>query len=239
MQSSSAQSEVKAPSMTITMKLYHRIRHDIIKGTLAPAQKLKIEELSNIYEVGTSPLREALNLLTSFGFVERLENRGFQVRGISAAEFDDLLKVRCWIEERAVREAIASGDAAWEEEVALALFRLDRISRLRSSDKGESLDWEAHHKQFHMALVAGCGSKMLTEYCEHLYDQNIRYRQIAGLASTTLRDTQAEHHDIAKAILERKPDLAVSLLMTHYHTTGHFLRMKLFAHAEESGAEFG
>jgi DNA-binding GntR family transcriptional regulator len=216
---------------TMTMRVYHRIRQDIIMGILPPGQKLKIEELTNTYEFGTSPIREALNLLTSFGFVDRLENRGFQVRGISAEEFDDLLQVRCWVEERALREAIARGEPQWEEEIALARFRIDRATRDRQDDISASPDWEVHHKAFHMTLVAGCGSPLLTEYCERLYDQNIRYRQISGLASIRLRDGQSEHDDIAKAVLERNADVAVGLLLRHYKRTGEYLRMKLFQEA--------
>lgn len=219
-----------APQGTLTMRLYNRLRRDIINGTLAPGKKLKIEEMRAAYEVGTTPLRDALNLLTSFGFVERMEQRGFKVKPISAAEFDDLLKVRCWVEERALRESIANGDAAWEEGVALAQFRLGRLAQ--NTETVEAPGWEALHWKFHLALLSACGSPMLLDYCKQLHDQNIRYRQIAGLVSAPRRNANAEHAKIAEAALERRPDVAVSLLCEHYRTTGRYLKLKLFSTAE-------
>ena len=50
----------------------------------------------------------------------------FSVADISHEEFADILKVRCWLEERALRESIANGDAAWEEALVLAAFRLSK-----------------------------------------------------------------------------------------------------------------
>ncbi|WP_345251184.1 GntR family transcriptional regulator [Pigmentiphaga soli] len=221
---------------TITMRLYSRLRQDIIEGTLPPGMKLKIEDMSRSYEAGTSPVREALNLLTSFGLVERLHNRGFRVKPISAAEFADLLRVRCWLEERALREAIAHGDEQWEENIALALFRVNRAAKARVAS-GEPRDaaWERRHRDFHMALLAGCGSPMLLDYCGQLFDQTIRYRQIAGALSMPVRDSEAEHAEIVEATLARKADQAVELLMTHYRTTGKYLLGRLFADAGEGG----
>jgi DNA-binding GntR family transcriptional regulator len=217
---------------TITMRLYNRLRQDIIEGVLRPGMKLKIDDISRLYETGTSPVREALNLLTSFGLVERLDQRGFRVKPISAAEFADLLRVRCWVEERALREAIAHGDEKWEENIALALFRVDRASKARAAS-GEACDsvWEHRHRDFHMALLAGCGSPMLLDYCGQLFDQTIRYRQIAGAHSMSVRDSGEEHAEIVNAVLGRQAERAVELLLAHYRTTEKYLMGRLFSGA--------
>jgi GntR family carbon starvation induced transcriptional regulator len=220
---------------TITMRLYNRLRQDIIDGVLPPGRKLKIDDIGRTYDAGSSPVREALNLLTSFGLVERLDQRGFRVRPISAAEFADLLRVRCWVEERALREAIAHGDEQWEEGIALAQFRANRAAKARAAT-GDVRDtvWEQHHRSFHMALLAGCGSPMLLDYCGQLFDQTIRYRQIAGSLSMPIRDTEAEHAELVDATINRQADLAVELLTRHYHSTSQYLSSRLFANPDES-----
>ena len=214
----------KYPDGTITRHVYQLIRADILNGVLRPGQKLKIEDISNAYQAGISPVREALNLLTNFGFVDRKDNRGFQVRNISAEEFDDLLKVRCWVEERALRESIAHGALDWEERITLAMFRLERMG---SSNAG-AIDWDLMHKDFHVALLSGCNSEIFLTYCEYLHEQNVRYRQLAGIVSGEERDTHREHQKIAKAALAHDADSAVNLLMEHYKTTGRYLKFKLF-----------
>ena len=79
-------------SRSRTSITYTAMRKDIIKGVLEPGLKLKIEDLSTRYNVGSSPIREALSLLTSDALVTRNDQRGFRVVEASINEFDELLK---------------------------------------------------------------------------------------------------------------------------------------------------
>ncbi|NKB53452.1 MAG: FCD domain-containing protein [Rhizobiaceae bacterium] len=213
-----------AGSESMTSRAYMRLREDIISGALKPGRKLKIEELRRTYDVGTSPIREALSLLTSDHFVERNDQRGFRVSEVSAQEFEELLKTRCWLEERALRESIANGTAAWEERVVLANYRLSRIPRSADSDHFvANKDWEDQHKRFHMTLISECGSSMLLKFCDQLYDQNVRYRQLSGTKAYPERDIAEEHNAICDSVLARDADLAAKLLVSHYRRTSNFL----------------
>ncbi len=75
--------------------------------------------LMETYQTGQTPLREALNRLTSDGLVEVREQRGFYVRDISRAELAELTKTRCWVESLALRE-IHGGDVVVMGRAALA-----------------------------------------------------------------------------------------------------------------------
>lgn len=212
-------------SQSMTSKAYSRLRDDIISGVLKPGQKLKVEKLRQQYEVGSSPVREALSLLTSDHFVERMDQRGFRVASVSVVEFEELLKTRCWLEERALRESIKNGQSGWEEQVVLAAYRLSRVPR---ADDGHhfiaNAEWEKRHKHFHMTLISACGSSFLLKFCDQLYDQNIRYRQLSGKNAYPKRDVTAEHGAICDAVLARDGDLAAKLLVSHYDHTGNFLK---------------
>lgn len=214
--------------VSLTARVYERLRDDIISGVLEPGAKLKIEKLRHRYDSGASPLREALSLLTSNRLVDRRDQRGFRVSQISLEEFDDLLRTRCWAEGRALRESIANGDKRWEEEVVVASYHLSREPRGPSLDPAAtSTDWEALHKKFHMTLVSRCPSRFLLDFCDELYDRNVRYRKAASPAAYPSRDVRAEHDAIAEAVLARDPDLAVKRLEEHYASTGSFLRKHL------------
>jgi len=216
--------EVGGPE-SITSRAYAKLRSDIMSGKLQPGRKLKIEELRKLYDVGTSPIREALSLLTSDKFVERIDQRGFRVASVSLSEFDELLKTRCWLEERALRESIANGTSGWEEQVVLATYRLSRVPRSEADDHFvANAEWEERHKHFHMTLISASGSSILFKFCNQLYDQNVRYRQLSGSTAFPARDVNAEHGTICDAVLARDADLAAQLLMAHYVNTGNFLR---------------
>ena len=113
---------------TLASLVYERLLEDILKGKLEPGLKLRLQVLKKDYDVGNSPLREALNRLSENGMVIREENKGFRVAPTSIEELDELIRTRCWLEEIALRECMQNGDDQWEESVVLAFHRLSRVS---------------------------------------------------------------------------------------------------------------
>ena len=209
---------------SLTLSAVKTIRTDILTGTLEPSERLKIEDLRNRYQIGASPIREALSQLCADGLVVRLNQRGFRVAPVSLEEFDDLIECRCRLEELALRDSIAAGDEAWEERVVLAFHRLSRVSR--SADPMHFVrnpTWEILHKDFHTALLEGGGSRHLKRFCDQLYDQAMRYRAVADISAYPRRDIHGEHQQIMEATIARQPDEAVAALHSHYRETGKYL----------------
>lgn len=206
-----------APS-TATHRAYLALRRMILVGELAPGEKLKIDRLRSILETGASPIREALSLLTSDQLVERIDQRGFRAAETSKANFEEILKLRCSLEDMALRQSIANGGSDWEDGLVIAHHRMVREPR----DNVEA--FEERHKAFHIALLADCRSPVLLKFCNQLYDLNIRYRYLAGRAlGYQKRDVMKEHADILEAAIERDAPLASERLLRHYRETGAFL----------------
>lgn len=204
-----------------TQAAYQAIRQMIITGELAPGEKLKIEHLKDRIETGASPIREALTLLVADQLVERLDQRGFRASPVSQDNFAEILRLRCALEDMALRESITAADDAWEEAVVLAHHRMARV------DTGDVATFEDRHKAFHMALIGNCRSKILLGYCSQLYDLNVRYRYLAGRSQNYgARDVRGEHRDILDAAVARDVDLASQRLLNHYQKTGKFLQDK-------------
>lgn len=216
------------PNASLTSQTYNSLRQEILRGTLPPGKKLRIEELKESYGIGASAIREALSMLTSDLLVQRVDHRGFRVAPVSQAGFDELLRTRCWLEERALRESIRRGDVKWEEGVVLSHYRLSRSSRVESSDRFLANDsWEVRHKEFHQAIIGACGSELLLHFCRQMYDLNIRYRRVVGSPVDSGRDIEAEHDGIAGAIAARDEERAVDMLLSHYHRTADLVRSKI------------
>jgi DNA-binding GntR family transcriptional regulator len=218
---------------TLASSLFEAVKRDIIQGHFKPGAKLRVRSLAERFGTGLSPVREALNRLSSDGFVQQNDLRGFSVAATSEQDLVELTKARCWINERALREAIEHGDAAWEEGLVIAYHRLSRIdSRTRS---GESVDEQARetvHRQFHHSLIAGCGSRWIVDICEQLFDASERYRHLSRLApDATGRCRDDEHHAIMEAAIARKADEAADLLTAHFWRTTELCRGSLIAPA--------
>ncbi len=210
----------KTGSTTVASSVYDQIRLDILTGNLRPGEKLRSEFLRGRYNAGISPVREALNRLATERLVCREDQRGFHVAGVSKADLIELTKTRCWLEDIALRESIAQGDEAWEEQIVLSFHRLSRTPR--SSDEATytfNPKWERLHREFHNALLAACGSHWLLTFCEQLVDQADRYRQLAAAVSYPKRNERSEHQQLMEAALGRDAERAAAIQCAHIRKT--------------------
>lgn len=216
--SSSKSAETSTPSETLASAVYQQLFDDIITGQLKPGHKLRLQVLKADYKVGNSPLREALNRLSANGMVIREDNKGFRVSPASVAELKELIRTRCWLEEIALRESIRNATAEYDERIVIAFHRL---SRLKPNGDGSyvSDEQEKRHFEFHQALLAACGSTILLDFCAQLYDQTIRYRNLAAVIEYREGHENTEHRKIQEAVLDRNADRAVELLHSHYNIT--------------------
>lgn len=210
---------------TYSATAVRQLRDEILSGEIAPGAKLHVRDLCDRLGISVSPVREALNQLTAQGLVQHSSQRGFTVPPANIDDLADLTLARVVLNEAAVRDAIANGDAAWEEGVLLAHHRLSRADRSVKSGPG---GWEALHRRFHMALVEGCRSKRVVAFCEQLFDMADRYRIVSRLCpGETPRDTNAEHAAIMRAALDRDADETVHLLNDHVELTDRLVREAL------------
>ena len=201
-----------------THRAYLALRSLIVTGVIGPGEKLKIDGLRARLQTGASPIREALSLLTSDNLVERIDQRGFRAAAVSAANFNEILMLRCTLEDQALRQSIAAASDDWEEAIVLAHHRMQRAA-------GQGVEvFEPLHKAFHMALLANAPSPILLKFCAQLYDLNIRYRFLAGRTlNYQSRDVGDEHRGILDAVIARDADSASARLLDHYRKTGAFL----------------
>lgn len=204
--------------ISATQKAYQTIHRMIVTGELKPGEKLKIDRLKSALDTGASPIREALSLLTSDQLVERIDQRGFRAAQASRENFEEILLLRCSLEDMALRQSISQATKEWEEDLVLCHHRMVREPR-----ENDQL-FEEYHKAFHSALLANCSSPILLKFCSQLYDLNVRYRYLAGQSENyQTRDVSDEHADILQAAIECDADMASERLISHYRQTGEFL----------------
>ena len=199
-----------------------RVREDIVANVLEAGSRLRLDELRHRYDVGASPLREALSRLVGEGLVEVEGNKGFRVAPLSAVDLHDIAWMRATIEGQAVREAIGRGDAAWEGSILAALHRLTRATETTATDRASLDAWNAEHDAFHAALIAACGSPRALAAQRRLAEGHARYR-VALMGHNIPRDLiVGEHQRIAEAVLARDADRAQALLARHMRITSDF-----------------
>jgi GntR family carbon starvation induced transcriptional regulator len=209
------------PARTLAEATYRRLRSDIVWGKLKAGAPLKSDELREAYQVGISPLREALSRLTAEQWVTAIGQRGFRVAPLTLADVVDVMETRLIIEREALARSIKHGDLAWEANLVASFHALSRMPIPHQAGK-HAEGWAQQHRNFHMALLVACGSKRQIGLAELLFDQAERYRMFRAIRvrpARLRRDVAAEHQLIVDAALARDVKKAVTALDAHYRAT--------------------
>lgn len=204
---------------TLAGRVAQQLRLDIIRHRFEPGERLQFEKLSKLYDVGTSPLREALFQVAAQGLVVAEDHKGFFVAPIQFDEMLDVSNLRANLEAYAIRGSIRDGREEWEVDLLAAFHRLKRAGIAVSAnqeDDDQRTEWEDRHREFHYALCKGCGSPWLLHFFDELYDHMERYRRYFWKYAERAVAADSEHEGIMKAALDRDEERAVSLLQAHF-----------------------
>ncbi len=180
-----------------------RLREEIVAGALPAETRLRLRDLAARTGYGATPLREALSRLAAEGFVVFEGQKGFSVPPVTRAHLLDITASRQFVEPEALRQAMQSGDAAWEDEIVASLSLLGREVERRTTDPAWLDTYEAKHHRFHRALVAACPLVSLRGFCDELYMQTTRYRRLMKAAAHDWPRMVAAHRRLADLVLAR------------------------------------
>ncbi len=215
-------------SSSLTQAALDAIREDILSGELTPNTRLRMQMLRERYDIGASPLREALSRLVSDNLVLSLQRRGFVVAPVSLSDFRDLTNLRKLLEKEALSQALARGDDRWEAAIVAAFHQLNRVQeRFDPNDRNSVVAWEDMNREFHDALVSACKSAWLLRTRNTAYICSERYRRLCLSITSISRDVKAEHKQLLEAAMDRDVSTIHVLISEHLEAT--------FRKVEESG----
>ena len=195
------------------------MRDDIVRGRISADSWLRMEDLRERFDVGFSPIREALSRLAAEGLVELEPNRGFRVPALSRDDLVDIAVTRVAIETAALRRSIERGDHEWEVGVIAAIHRYRLKSENAFDDEATLQAWEDAHEALHAALIAACASPRLLGAQKRLQDQHLRYRRLIVIPQIAIDAHVEEHERLVALALGRKIDDAVTAIERHMMIT--------------------
>lgn len=203
-------------SETVGEIAYRQIRRDIVFGAIAPGTPLRLERLKDRYQVSVSTLREIFNRLASEDFVIAEGQRGFQVSPVSQSHFREIAKMRELLEAHALKESFEHGDLDWESQVVAAHHKLSRMETLmEAGDHDQTETWKRYDREFHAALIAACGSRVLMQSHRRIFDHFLRYQVVAIIYRG--RAASDEHLQLLECALSRDHVIAAKILGQHIH----------------------
>lgn len=203
---------------SLTSATYRRLKKDILACALQPGQRLKTVDLSAAYGCSPGAVREALTRLVAEELVVSEDQRGFRVAPMSRSDLVDLTQTRIDIESVALRHAIARGGPQWRDAILPGAMRLSDEPIL-DAQGAPNPHWSKLHQDFHMALLAGCGSPRLLRLCLAHFHQSQRFRALTLRYLERGRSADGEHRELAEAVTALDAERAIRLLAEHYRRT--------------------
>ena len=205
-----------------SVSAYSKIREDILASKFPPNHKLKVKELSGLYDIGVIPIREALSRLESEELVTHVGQTGFTVSQISKEDLRSLVETRILIESLALELSIKNFSNKWEEELVLAFHRLQRTDRVVEINGLRTINrnWITYHHSFHLTLINNSGLPWLNKFCSELLDHSTKYGVFITVEYPNLpRKSAKEHKDLYDCVLAKDSEGSKTLLKQHYHTS--------------------
>lgn len=192
-------------------QVLEQLRHEIIAGRHQPGSKLAPKAIADEYGVSFIPVREALRVLESEGFVEFLHNRGAWVTPMSITDLIDLYDIRIELETQAVRRARP--------------FPIDTLDQLgamlaeaqEADQRGDNARIVEINRDFHMTIYRRADSPRRLRLIEQLWLHSARYQHL-GLEYRH-DGADAEHRAVLDHLVAGNHDRAAEALGEHLHTT--------------------
>ena len=205
---------------TLARVAAERLMADIQSGALEPGRKLRIVELKRQYGIGASPLREALQFVSSLGYATGESHRGYRVAALSREDLADITRAREVIEAGMLEASMAATNDEWEVSLLAAMEKLRRaVARAGEEGFYTSAAVTAAHKDLHAALVANCGSPRLINMQALLFDQARRYRVIMIAEVPSAERFVQTHQALVDVVLGKNVGEASSALRSHLNLT--------------------
>ena len=120
-----------AKRQSMTERVLQELRNDIINWNYEENDMITEAEVSQKFGVSKTPSREALNYLCMEGFLEKIPNKGYLVKGISVTEIQSLFQFRGILEKASAEMAIQY--ATDEELKFLKDYTEEQIAKIEGS----------------------------------------------------------------------------------------------------------
>lgn len=196
-----------------------QLRQAILRGDMAPAQRLVENEPAEQFGVTRASVRAALIELESEGLVERIRNRGSRVRVVTVEEAVAITECRMALEGLcAAKAAVAASDEQLAE-----LADLGKAMTKAVAD-GEPITYSELNSEVHARVRQFSGQQVAVELLDRLNAQLVRHRFQLALRPGRPQQSLSEHLAMIEAITARDPQAAEAAVRAHLSSVIDALR---------------
>ncbi len=203
----------KKPTLiSVRDQIYEGIKEMILTNSYEPGQILQIDRLADEFGVSSTPIREALIRLESFGLVTLIPNKGARVAEISIDDVEHTWEMRMLLEPHAAR--VTAGLSIDAE--------LGPIYRTVEWILQGNYDFETYidsDLKLHEQLYTHLPNPILKETVQRVHQLSMRMRYFpegfSQMKDAVIHRVSEEHMAILDALMSHNPDQAAEAVLVH------------------------
>jgi DNA-binding GntR family transcriptional regulator len=196
--------------MSQRQDIYQEIRNAITQGQLKPGERLVEKSLCETFNIGRTPLREALSQLQIEGYLDFIPNKGLTVTRMSIQNVKDIYHTIAILEGSATEKATGNLDAAGIKELHPIQNNLKKSYQLNDYN-----EWLKVNAIFHDYIIKASGNNCLHGIVSGLRNRIYRYRLIALTIPESLSKYFQAHEEILQAMSANDGKKAGRLMQKH------------------------
>ena len=190
--------------------VFQTLRTAILKGDLKPGERLMELQLASKLGVSRTPIREAIRMLEQEGLARTIPRKGAEVAGMTEKDMEDVLQIRCVLEELAARLSCQNITDEEMRELKIAMVAFEEKTR-----EGNVVELAKADVTFHDIIYRAADNPKLLVLLNNLREQMYRYR------TEYMKDDRIhpvlirEHKEMVKALENRDQELVAREVRQH------------------------
>ncbi|MGX0878577.1 DNA-binding GntR family transcriptional regulator [Roseovarius sp. MBR-154] len=207
------------PRGMLREKAYRTLKQGILHGQLRRGERLSEARLMREFDIGRTPLREALNRLEREGLVVSQPNSGYSVANLDIDAVCDLLVVREGLDALAAEIAV---ETATEDDLRRLAAVMEEIEAL---DRVHERTPEVYARELelglkvHEVILDMTRNPALREITQRVYDQLRLALWVEVRWIDQWKMAVEEHRTIVTAVMARDAPAAVAAARAHIRSS--------------------
>lgn len=198
---------------TLTDRVYEVLREMILKGQLAPGERITESDIANRMGVSITPVREAFLKLEAAGLLIVRPRQAAQVTMLSLHDLRQLAMIRAALEQAILPLTV---ERATDADIAAIRETLNEMERLLNQR-----DWDSYaenHRRLHERMVEPAGCPMIARMVLEVFDAGQRYWRQVQTNSSELWDRDHRYHlQLFDAIVRKDIEAVRAMLAFDHH----------------------
>ncbi len=190
--------------------VFQTLRTAILRGDLKPGERLMELQLAAQLGVSRTPIREAIRMLEQEGLAIMIPRKGAEVAQMTEKDVDDVLQIRCALEELAARLSCHNMTSADLRKLALARDRFNEMTKMENIQDIATADMN-----FHDIIYESSENPKLQNLMITLREQVYRYRVEYLKDPSVYPSLIVEHEQLYEAIQRQDEEDAAEIIRRH------------------------